>query len=58
MHPHIHCSIIYNIQDLKIAQESIRIGVDKTIVHLQNGILLSHKMKGEEEEEEKMVLNF
>ena len=37
---------IYNIQDLKIAQVSIRIGVDKTIVHLQNGILLSYKNEG------------
>ena len=47
MHPYVHCSIIYNSQDLEAAQVSIRRWVDtKAVVHLHNGILLSHKKEG------------
>ena len=44
MHPYVHCSIIYNHQDMEAAQVSISRWVDKTTVkHLHNGILLSCK---------------
>ena len=44
MHPCIHCSIIYNSQDMEAAQVPISRQVDKkAVVHLHNGILLSHK---------------
>ena len=44
MHPYVHCSIIYNSQDLEAAQVSISRWMDKiTMGHLHNGILLSHK---------------
>ena len=43
-HPYVHCSIIYNCQDMKVAQVSIYKWVDKTTMgHLHNGILLGHK---------------
>ena len=43
-HLYVHCSIIYNHQDLEAAQVSISRWVDKTtVVHLRNGILLGHK---------------
>ena len=43
-HPYVHCSVIYNHQDLEEAQVSISRWVDKTtIVYLHNGILLGHK---------------
>ena len=43
-HPYVHCSVIYNSQDLEAAQESNSRWVDKTTtVHLHNGILLNHK---------------
>ena len=43
-HPYVHCSIIYNHQDLEAAQVSIGRWMDKTaMVHLHNGILLSRK---------------
>ena len=42
--PHVHCSIIYNHQDMEAAQVSISRWVDKTTMgHLHNGILLGHK---------------
>ena len=45
-HPYVHCSIIYNHQDMEAAQVSIRRGVDKiTMGHLHNGILLGCKRK-------------
>ena len=44
MHPYVHCSIIYNSQNLEASQVSISRRVDKTaMVHLHNGILVSHK---------------
>ena len=43
-HPYVHCSIIYNRQDMEAAQVSISGWVDKTTVGpLHNGILLSSK---------------
>ena len=43
-HPYVHCSIIYNHQDMEGAQVSINRWMDKTLMgHLHNGILLSHK---------------
>ena len=44
MHPIIHSSIIYISQDMEANQMSIDRGVDKEdVVHIYNGILLSHK---------------
>ena len=43
-HPYVHCSIIYNRQDMEGAQVSISRWVDKTTMgHLHNGILSSHQ---------------
>ena len=43
-HPCVHCSVIYNCQDVEAAQESINRWVDKTTMgHLHNGILLGCK---------------
>ena len=43
-HPYVHCSIIYNHQDMEAAQVSINRWVDKTTMgHLHHGILLGHK---------------
>ena len=43
-HPYVHCSIIYNSQDMETAQVSISRWVDKTMMgHLYNGILLRHE---------------
>ena len=44
MHPYVHCSIVYNHQDMEAAQVSISRWMDKTTTgHLRNGVLLSHK---------------
>ena len=43
-HPYVHCSIIYNHQDMEEVQMSISRWVEKaTMGYLHNGILLSHK---------------
>ena len=40
MHPYVHCSIIYNHQDLEAAQVSIGRGAGKKAAgHLHNGTL-------------------
>ena len=40
-HPYVHCSVIYNLQDMKTAKVSISRWVDKTSMgHLHNEILL------------------
>ena len=45
-HPYVHCSIIYNLQDMEAAQVSISRWEEKiTMGHLFWGILLSHKKK-------------
>ena len=42
--PSVHCSTVYNSQDMEASQMSIDRGVDKEdVVHIYNGILLSHK---------------
>ena len=47
MHPDIHCSTVYNSQDMEVTKISINRGVDKKdMVHIYNGILLNHKKDG------------
>ena len=44
MYPNVHCSTIYNSQDMEANYMSSNRGVDKEdVIHIQNGILLSHK---------------
>ena len=44
MHSSVHCSTIYNSQDMEATQISIDRGMDKEdVVHIYNGILLSHQ---------------
>ena len=43
MYPNIHCGTIYNNQDMEATEMSIERGVDKDMIHIPNGILLSHK---------------
>ena len=41
---HVHCSTIYNSQDIEATQMSINRGMDEEdVIHVYNGILLSHK---------------
>ena len=43
MHPNVHCSTVYNSQDMEAASMSIDRGMDKeNVVHMYNGLLLSH----------------
>ena len=47
MHPSVHCSTIYNSQDMKAPWMSTNRGMDKEDVvyaHIYSGILLSHNM--------------
>ena len=47
MHPHIHSSVIYKIQDLEAAQVPVRKCVNKKAVgHFHNEILLGYKKEG------------
>ena len=43
LHPNVHCSTIYNGQDMEATQMFINRGMDKDVVNIYNGILLSHK---------------
>ena len=44
MHPNVHCSTIYNRQDMETTLRSIHREMDKEdVVHIHNGILLSNK---------------
>ena len=44
MHPNVHNSTVYNSQDMEANSMSINRGMDKEdVVHIYNGILLSHK---------------
>ena len=44
MHPNVHCSTIYNSQDVEATWMPINRGMDKEdVVHIYNAILLSHK---------------
>ena len=48
MHPDIHCSTIYNSQDMGEAYLSNDREMDKEdVVHIHNRILLSHKKESE-----------
>ena len=47
MHTYVHCSIMYNSQDLEAAQEPIsRRVAKKAVAHLHNVTLLNHKEDG------------
>ena len=44
MYPNIHCRTIYNSQGMKATYKSVDRGMDKdAVVHIYNGMLLSHK---------------
>ena len=44
MHPNAHCSTIYNSQVMEATEMSMVRRMDKEeVVHIYNGILLSHK---------------
>ena len=46
MYPNVHRSTIYNIYDMKETKMSIDRCIDKeAVVHIYDGILLSHKKK-------------
>ena len=43
MHPSVHCSTVYNnSQDMEATLMSIDRGMNKDVVHIYNGLLLSH----------------
>ena len=43
MHPNVHCSTVYNSQDMEATYMSINRGMNKAEgVHIYTGILLSH----------------
>ena len=41
MHPNVHCSTVYNSQEMSINRR-----MDKDVVQVYNGILLSYKKGG------------
>ena len=44
MHPSVHCSTVYNSQDMEATYVSVDRGMNKEdVVHICRGILLSHK---------------
>ena len=43
MHPNVYCSTNYNSQDVEVSRMFINRELAKDIVHIHNGILLSHK---------------
>ena len=44
MHPYVHSSTIHSSQDMETTKMPIDRGMDKEdVVHIYNGILLSHK---------------
>ena len=48
-HPNIHCSTIYNIQDIEATEMSFDKGKDtEGVVHIYKGLLLSYKKKMKE----------
>ena len=49
MPPDVHCSTIYNIQDMEATQMSINRREDKDdVIYIYNGILFSHKRNKKE----------
>ena len=46
LHLSVHCSTIYNSQDMEATKISINGGTDKEdVVHIYNGMLFNHKKK-------------
>ena len=45
MYPNVYCCTIYNIEDIGVTLTSISRGMDKEVVHIYNGILISCKKK-------------
>ena len=43
MHPNGHCNTIFNSQDMEATKMSFDRGMDKDVVHIYNGTILSHK---------------
>ena len=44
VHPYVHCSTIYNSQDMEVTHVPVNRKVDKkAVVHTYGGILLDHK---------------
>ena len=43
LYPSVHCSTVYNSQDMEATCMSINRWMDKAVVHIYNGILLSHE---------------
>ena len=43
MHPRVHCSTIYNNQDMEVSYVSMDTWMDKEDMVTHNGISLSHK---------------
>ncbi|ELR54977.1 hypothetical protein M91_10675, partial [Bos mutus] len=44
MHPNVHCSTTHNSQNMETTSMFIKRRTDKEdVVHIENGILLSHK---------------
>jgi len=44
MHSSVHCSTVYNSQDMEATSTSTDRGTEKEdVVHIHSGILLSHK---------------
>ena len=43
LHTRVHCSTTNNSQDMEGSYVSIDRGMDKDVVHINNGVLLSHK---------------
>ena len=43
MHCIVHCSTIYSRQDREATSMSVNRGINEEVVHIYNGILLSHK---------------
>ena len=45
MHPNVHCSTVYNSQDMETNHMPIDRWMDKDVIQIHNGILLSQKKK-------------
>jgi len=43
VYPTVHCSTIYNSQDMEVTKMPIHKGIEKDVVHTYNGILLSYQ---------------
>ena len=43
MHPHVHCSIVYNSQDMEATKVDISRWMDKDVVYTLDEMFVSHK---------------